>query len=239
MSAHVAEAQKCFDGVTFQAPTEEMLHRNDFLLPIIGGRFLEVKNTRLPPDRRDHYTMRFMTENLERLGQLAILSGVVVDNLAEADPDSTCLLKPPDQALLKEALSPEFVDCQGGYLFWDKKKEVYRRSGKVGGKRKTRSYGKRAGEHKKGSLLEDPGDIDSMLYLLYADEDIEGMEELRQQLGGGTFQDLTMYVSWVLSDYGDIQVGNMDGGIFHWSEEVLSGLAKSKAGGGIFFVTEI
>jgi hypothetical protein len=48
----------------------------------------------------------------------------------------------------------------------------------------------------------------------------------------GTFQDLTMYVSWALSDYGDSQVGNTDGGIFHWSEEVISGLTKSKAGGG-------
>jgi hypothetical protein len=231
MNVQVVEAQKCFEGVTFQAPTEDMFHRNDFLLPIIGGHFLEVKNTRLPLDRRDHYTMRFMMENMERLGQLAILSGAIVDNLAEADPDSTCLLKPPDQAFLKEALSPEFIDCQGGYLFWDKRKEVYRRSGKVGGKRKMRSYGKREGEHKKGSLLEDPGNMDSFLYMLYADKDIEGMEGMRQ-LGGGTFQDLTMYVSWALSDYGDSQVGNTDGGIFHWSEEVISGLTKSKAGGG-------
>jgi hypothetical protein len=89
MSAHVDEAQKCFQGVTFQAPTEDMVHRNDFLLPILGGRLLEVKNTRLPPERRDNLTMGFMTKNLERLSQLAILSGAIVDNLAEVNPDST------------------------------------------------------------------------------------------------------------------------------------------------------
>jgi hypothetical protein len=117
MSVQVAEAQKCFEEVTFQAPTKDMVHQNDFLLPIIGGRFLEVKNACLPPDRRDHFTMRFVTENMERLvGQLAILSGAIVDNLAEANPDSTCLLKPPHLAFLKEALLAEFVDRQGGYL---------------------------------------------------------------------------------------------------------------------------
>jgi hypothetical protein len=158
------------------------------------------------------------------------LSGAIIDNLAEADPDLTCLLKPPDQALLKEALSPEFVGGQGAYLFWDKKKEAYRRSGKVGGKRNTRSYGKRAAEHKKGSMLENITDMDSQLYMYYADEDIEMVEALRQL--GGTFQDLVMYVSWALSTHGDGHVGSTDGGLFYWSEDVISGLAQSKASGG-------
>jgi hypothetical protein len=112
---------------------------------------------------------------------------------------------------VKEALSAEFVDGQGGYLFWDKKKKVYRPSGKVEGKRTKRSYGKRGSDHEKGLLLNDAENFDPFLYLLYADEDIEGMEGLREL--GGTFQDLIMYVSWALSVYGDCQVCNMDGGI--------------------------
>lgn len=43
MNVQVAEAKKCFEGVTFQAPTEDMLHQNDFLLPVMVATSLRLR----------------------------------------------------------------------------------------------------------------------------------------------------------------------------------------------------
>jgi len=226
MATWVEEANELFDGVVFSTPNEEMVHRRDFLLPIVAGRFIQRRNESLPSEKQDHYSMKFVSDNLERLCNLSLLAGHIVPSLADTDEFSNLLL-PPDGAKLNNAQSASFKKSQGVYAYWDAAKKHWIRVGQVSGNKVKRNFGKRHQEHCAGSKHTDPDSIDSVFYFLYADNSVDMHEDIRK--AGGKFQDLDMHVIWALSRYGLDNIGKEGRNLFHWDEEVVEGIQQSKA----------
>ena len=145
--------------------------RAESLLAILQGRFKQFLKKRInQKSKRDHWCMRFAYNNLPVVASVMILSG-------HTKSDLECLNE-RDSLLLLATGSSCYVKCddrpssEGAYLYLDRVRQVFVRSGKVAG----RGFSVRNDEHRKAAKESRPS---STFYRLYPSK--ESPQDKRQR----------------------------------------------------------
>ena len=111
----------------------------------------------------------------------------------------------------------------GCYLYWDKERKVFIRSGKA-----TRDFEHRHKEHKAGSLLKNSRDLQSKFYASYPSAAV--IDKVDEPLG--VFESLTMYcgIGFEMGNSNSTdKICQEKGGYLHWSKEILDYLSKKRS----------
>ena len=184
--------------------SQEMKMTANSLLLILRSRFKVFLRRRIKDaSGRDHWSMRFASNNLPVVAAILVLSGHIKSDLE-------CLNERDSLLITDSSRYIECSDCpdnEGAYLYFDSVRQVFVRSGKVGG----RGFIERGDEHLKGAKEKRPS---SRFYRLYPSKESTRSSSKRK----GHFESLIQFVAAGFdpkSEYADnLDKDHKNGGIF-------------------------
>mmetsp|Transcript_9859 Transcript_9859/g.17267 ORF Transcript_9859/g.17267 Transcript_9859/m.17267 type:complete len:268 (+) Transcript_9859:1034-1837(+) len=176
---------------------------------------------KVDPTRHNHWTLRFTKDNLSPVAAGMCLVGHVVDDL-DTYSLNECLISLPMNELM-QIISGDLASLEGCYLYYDKIKNKWVRSGKTSGEGVNACFDGRGEKHKKNAQSKD----EMRKHPLYAKYPAFGVSNL----GGrkGYFDNLIMYCGMAYDKKGDVSKlcsTNSESSLLVWSEEAMEEIRK-------------
>ena len=207
-------------GVTIN---DELLRKADALASAMISRLTCYIGDRVPHSRQKHWVLPFVRDNIHPVAATMCLFGHIVDEL-ETYGIKECLLQSPTDDMFQLALG-ELGKLEGNYLYYDKKKRKWIRSGKTSGQGVDACFEGRGNKHEKNAAS-----LDMMrLCQFYAKFPLEGAENLGARKG--YFDNLVMYCSMAYDKTKNVEPlisSDKNKNLLVWSKQSLAGLKKKK-----------
>ena len=180
-----------------------------------------IDGDRVDPSKQDHFTLKFTHDNLPPMSALLALSGQLTDDLDCEEADS-CLLSALPVEGVHQMMTDELKGLEGCYLYYDKKKGRWVRSGKTSGAANA-SFEFRGNTHAKNARKTEM--MRKMRF--HRSYPAEGV----QNLGGrkGYFETLDMYCAMGFDRTDDLSAfcpKEADDTVFVWSKDTIKELNK-------------
>ena len=199
----------------------ELLSKADELVLALEQRLNCHIGDRVHPSRQKHWTMDFTRDNLPPMSAAMCLVGHVVGDLDTYSIED-CLLRLPMDAIFR-MIDGELSELEGCYLYYDRKKRTWIRSGKTSGEGKKASFAGRGGTHAANA-----SNIDEMReHPFYRYYPVEGANNLGRRKG--YFGHLEMRCGMAFDAKGDVSALTSNGeedSLFVWREQTMSELSK-------------
>ena len=169
------------EGSELDAVDLDMKNRADYLQKLLLQRLKShiVKRVKETQRESSRWIFQFVASNAARLSAVMTIQGHVIEDLEYLD-QSDCLLSGRENFVRCDA--PAAVDREGGYLYRDRNRNWFLRSGKVVG----RSFLERDKEHKAGARR----GTGSKFYELYPSKELGNAPRAK-----GTFEKLEQLVA--------------------------------------------
>jgi hypothetical protein len=199
------------------------------LATAIAGRLPSHLQKRVKDTRKHgHFCWKWVRQNLERISAIMLLQHhVTYDDLdyMNLQDNELCLLSPPNPQTHLSALHEATKDLEGCYLYYNKARGTFVRSGKVVGK--TRSFEKRNAEHATSSLMQQEGSYGSKFYRSYASKNAT---DVPRDIRRGCFEQLECLVAFGFSRTAVkarlLVATEGVNNIFSWDSACINGLQK-------------
>ena len=208
-------------GVSCVPISEELKENADYLTSTFEPRLGSHISKCVDPSRHNHWTLRFTRDNFAPMAAAMCLLGKIVDDLCTYGWEN-CLLKLPMEEVF-QLISGDLSGLEGCYLYFDRVKNIWVRSGKTSGEGKDACFEGRGDKH-----YENSKSIEEMRKsTFYRTYPTEGVANLGGR--GGYFSNLDMRCGMsfdIREDITPLCSDVDDGGLFVWSEECISELKK-------------
>ena len=208
-------------GVSCVPISDELKEKADYLALAFEPRLGYHVSKRVDQSRHNHWTLRFTQDNFAPMAAAMCLFGHIVDDLCTYGWEN-CLLKLPMEEVF-QIISGDLDGLEGCYLYFDRVKNIWVRSGKTSGEGKDACFEGRGRKH-----YENSQSIEEMRKsTFYRTYPTVGVANLGGR--GGYFSNLDMHCGMAFDIREDIThlcCDVDDGGLFVWSEECMSELKK-------------
>lgn len=210
-------------GVGDTVPIDEaLIKKANSLADSMVQRLAFHIDDRVDETKQDHWTLRFTRDNIAPIAAMLCLFGHIVDDVHLYGLDE-CLLEMPMSGMF-EAITGNLSKLEGCYLFYDKKKHEFIRSGKSSGVGADACFEGRLDTHEKNSKLREQ----MMRHVLYRLYPFRGVNNLGAE--EGYFDHLVAYcgMAFDAKDSASAPLFSADAsdGLFVWSEETINELKK-------------
>jgi hypothetical protein len=208
---------------------QQFKEKASLLATAIAGRLPSHLHDRVKDKKQHgHFCWKWVRQNLERVSAIMLLQQhVAYDDLDYMDlhDNELCLLSQPNPQTHLSALNDATKDLEGCYLYYNKARATFVRSGKVVGA--TRSFGKRHAEHATSSLMQQEGSFGSKFYRSYASKNAT---KVPRDIRRGCFERLDCLVGFGFSRTADkarslIAIEGEDN-TFVWDSACINGLQQ-------------
>jgi len=219
-STWVSKMSTLIKGIGGVEITPELEKFADATLKELEPRFTRHIDDKVDESKSNHFTLKFQSDNLPAMSAILALCGGVTDDLECTDVNS-CLLRLPFGGVFK-LMSNDLKGLEGCYLYYDRKRATWIRSGKTSGAANA-SFDYRHNTHK-SNAAKIPEMEKHKFYQCYPTRGVEN-------LGGqkGYFEDLDMYCALAFdraSNLEDFCPKEEDDSLFVWSNETMKSLTR-------------
>ena len=209
-------------GVSIGNVSDELRRNADLLASAMEPRLDLHIAERVHVTRRNHVTLTFTRDNLPAMAAAMCLSGHIVANIANYRLDERLLVL-PILAGDFQTIADDLQRLEGCYLYFDKQKLKWIRSGKTSGEGKDACFEGRGKKHRLNSASKDQ----MRMHRLYREYPASGVDDLG--VAEGTFNNLTMYCGMAYDKKGDtgaLRSRGTAGSLFVWRQEIMDELNK-------------
>ena len=177
---------------------------------------------RVEASRRDHFTLGFTRDNIAAMATGMCLSGHVVPDIELYRLDERLMVLPVFGEEF-QLMTGDLAKLEGCYLYFDKQKYKWIRSGKTSGDGKDACFEGCGKKHKSNSTSKDH----MRMHRLYREYPAKGFSNLGA--AEGTFDNLVMYCGMAYNKKGNTEPLRSVGAaksMYIWSKEVTDELNK-------------
>ena len=208
-------------GVAVFSITEAMMSNADNLALALKPRLNFHIDDRVDPIKQNHWTLRFTRDNIPPMAAAMCFFGHIMDDISMHQLDEH-LLDLPMNAMF-QMISGDLSSLEGCYLYYDKCKHKWIRSGKSSGDGKGACFDGRGKTHQDNAKSKDQ----MRAHRFYREYPARGVENLGAQ--EGHFENLAIYCGMVYDKGGDVMPLCSNGendSLFVWSKKSISELKK-------------
>ena len=208
-------------GVHAVPITDSILAKADNLVLALEPRLDYHIAERVHRTRHNHWTLRFTRDNLAPMAAAMCVVGHIVDDLDTYSIDERLLVLPMKEMF--QIISRDLRSLEGCYLYFDKEKNKWIRSGKTAGDGKDACFDGRGNKHKDNATSKD----EMRNHPLYAKYPARGCDNIGAR--EGYFDNLDMYCGMAFDTKEDVKSlcsYGADDSLFVWSKESMNELKK-------------
>jgi len=208
-------------GVDFVTIDDELIKNADKLALSLAPRLEYHIAERVDCSRQKHWTLQFTRDNLAPMAAGMCLVGHIVSDLDTFDI-TECLMKLPMDELF-QIVTGDLGKLEGCYLYYDRKKNKWIRSGKTSGDGDAACFAGRGNKHEQNARCKD----EMRKHPLYARYPAFGVDNVGAR--EGYFENLDMYCAMSFHSKSDVTAlcsHDLENSLFVWSGETMEEIKK-------------